>query len=274
MQNHRFLVSAIVVLTGFCLSSVKALAQSVTPSNAAVKNIGKSKIFLKGSIEHSAKVEPLGNSFQAGSIFDTSTLKQMTPNNVWYQIPQWMGGEWKHTHTTTYFRQDLLSGKERFDTSTHAFSIGSTGGVQRDAKGNIWETAGTGYTNVGKSEGYTIVQLIRTADPVEVTSAKVTLRFFGTMIQVDGATNKIQCSSQIESINTYTKAGDGIIKVNSSNKVFSDEGIALRMYKNLSYETRLSPFQPTNVDHSGKNYRRLFLEYLDSHGLSSLKPAG
>lgn len=233
----------------------------------------KRQVFLKGSIQHSEKVEPLDNSIQAGSVFNASALKKLTPNNIWYKIPSWLAGHWKTTHTTTFFRKNLVNGAESFETNLRPFSLGGSGGLQRDAKGEIWDLAGHGGTNLGTSDEYLNVQLIRTVEPISVTDSQVVLRYFGTMIYISRKTNRIVIAEQVESLNTYTKVSNDVVKMVSSNKVFDRDGVADSLYKNLSYKTRTAAFRPVNLLGS-TNLKAMFSEYLDSHGMSSLKPGG
>lgn len=260
-----------VIATAISLLAIVLPSHAQTNDESQNQEPKKRSIFLKGSIQHSTKVEPLDSSIQAGALVNAVALKKLTPNNVWYKIPNWLAGNWKMTHTTTFFRKDLVSGSESFDTSLRAFKLDTSGGLQVDSKGGIWDLAGHGGTNLGTGDDYLNYQYIRTVDPISVTDKQVVLRYFGTMVYVNRSTNRIAIAEQVESLNTYTRVSDTVVKVVSSNKVFDRDGVEESLYKNLSYKSRASNFSPLNQVGS-TNLRSMFCEYLDSHGMSNLKP--
>lgn len=229
-----------------------------------------SKLLLKGGLTHSQQVEPIESSLRAGATFNTATLKSIQQTDLWYRLPPWMSGQWKQSHNTTFFRKDLRTGVENFDTRISAFSIGRGGGKQIDRKGQIWDLA-SGGSNIGKADDFVNYQFVKSVEPELSTDKEVVIRFLGTMIYVDRRTNKIIQSDQVESINTYTKAGSDVLKIVSSNKTFDKDGEAIRLYKNLSYMTKTAPFQLINT-WKGRDMKASFCKFLDAVDMANLKP--
>jgi hypothetical protein len=244
---------------------------SSTNNSSPIIKASVNKIYLQGQIEHSEQLSPLDPSLRVGASFDETKLKQLTPNNRWFKIPDWLAGTWywKTNNVTTYSVHNYVTGLKDFDIYTttwyHDRKDGGWGD-QKDRTGQIWNCLSTpcfdqGYTDMVMSFGY-----MKDYDCLESSKEKVVIRFISTDIRVSRKTGKIISVDQEEQTQTYTPAGPNIRQVTISTKIFDQDGRPLKLIEGFTFNSRIKEFIPTS------NLLPLFIEYLESHGLVHLIP--
>ncbi|MBY0356729.1 MAG: hypothetical protein K2W82_01905 [Candidatus Obscuribacterales bacterium] len=227
---------------------------------------------LQGHVEHQDSLPPLETSLQAGSRFDTTKLKALSPDNLWYQIPSWMAGTWKTTTDTNYYRYSYKTGGKNFAVDTFNCLSQSTIGWQKDRNGQIWEHANSPYLTFAELDHKFDIDLIKQKEIVDTQAKQITIYYRGARLVVSKHNKLITDSYQLESIQTYTPFGNNLLKVDASVKIFDSYGRPERLAKALSFEQRIKPFEPWNV-YKGRNMVALFREYLITHNLADLLPA-
>lgn len=240
------------------------------PIDEIVKPVAKKPVKLFGIVEHSPELPPVPAHLKAGATINVAKLKALTPNNQWFRIPAWFAGTWETRNHTTYYTQSLITGSESFP-SDRQFAVGSgTAGFQKDRKGDIWEFAYGEYLSIWKLDGGYDLHLVHYREPTEVTNNKVVMMFRSHQCLITAYTHRVLRTQQTESIQTYTPVGNGVVRVDASVKAFDEDGKPVRLSKILAYKRRKVPFQPWDKM-DGRDMRKLFNEYLESHGLSDLR---
>jgi hypothetical protein len=230
------------------------------------------QMVLHGRIEHSDSLPPVDASLRPGVAIDTTKLKALTPNNLWYRIPAWAAGTWHFEKQTNYFHYTYQTNDKLYLQDTFMARSDETRGWQKDFQGQIWEYCYNNYITETERNDAWSYHLVKYFEPLDVSEQSMTLKFVSTGILVDKTYQIIRCSSQTEAIQVYTPCAPGLIKVQLSIKSFDEEGKPIRMAKGLCYQMRVAPFSPWNV-YRGKNMRALFAEYLQTHGMTNLIPA-
>lgn len=226
---------------------------------------------LYGGVQHSNALAPVPGEYRTGSVLNVKRLKALTPNNYWYKIPSWYAGTWESKNHTTYYEKNLSTGFESFPID-NTFAFGTeTCGFQKDRSGQIWEYAYGKYLSVSRLEGGYVVSLVSEHEPLSLNEEEVVMRFRSRSFIVSEYSAKILRVCQRESIQTYTSVGDGVKKVDASIKEFDEDGRATRLYKVMAYKRRRQPFHCWD-SYEGMNMKKLFLEYLETHGMKDRCP--
>jgi hypothetical protein len=255
----------VVILVFAGLSGLRAHAQSSDPNPLGPdpsESLPSKPVKLTGGIQHSATLPPVPTQLRTGASVNVGQLRALTPNNQWFKVPQWFTGTWETRNHTTYYQQALETGFETFRLNNR-FALGAeTIGFQKDRKGAIWEFAYDRYVSIWQLRNGFQLDLINHHEPVEITDDKVVIMFRGHEVVVSGRSHKIQ---------TYTPAGNGLIRVDASIKTFDQNGKATQLTKVLAFKRRTEPFKPWDK-YKGRDMRKLFNEYLCTHGMTELCP--
>lgn len=113
------------------------------------------------------------------------------------------------------------------------------------------------------------VHLVHLREPVEVSDSKVVMLYRGRSCLVEAISRIVVNTDQTESIQTYTPAGNGLTRVDASIKSFDQDGKATSISKVFALRKRTSEFEPWDRMR-GQDLRKLFNEYLESHGMREL----
>jgi hypothetical protein len=97
--------------------------------------------------------------------------------------------------------------------------------------------------------------------PLESSEKYFVRRSLDTQIRVDKMTGRIKAVESGEQLTTYTPEQDGLVKRESSSKVFDDQGRPLLLGKSFSYETRIAPFAPQDT-YQGTDVKQLFQQFM------------
>lgn len=241
----------------FLLTFVTAIVCAAVPAQSTL---------LRAEIEHSEHLEAVPAALTPGQEYDSRNLPLMqgTANvNRWYRVPAWLAGTWHKDSQTDFFRYDYRTDKT--DTTTRVQEAKSDGiwGTQKDGYDNVWQFDPAPFVTSVDGGEQMVVQLVRVSEPLENSDTAFVRRSIDTQIRVDKATNVIKGVESGEQITTYSLERDGLIKRETSAKVFDREGQPLVLGKSFSYEQRTAPFAPQNY-YLGKDMRELFQQFLAS----------
>lgn len=222
-------------------------------------------VMLKGEVEHSDKLEPVNASLAPGSVFDEKNLGPLpdpTEANRWYKVPIWLAGTWHKDSQTDYYRYNFVD--KTTDIATHVVEARSDGrwGTQQDQQGQVWQFDPAPFITRVDSGEDVVVQLVSRSDPLESSDQQFIRRSIDTQLHVDKQTNVIKSVECGEIITNYLPENDGLVKRETSSKVFDRFGQPMVLGKSFMYEKRIAPFSPQD-QYQGKDMRELFKQFLE-----------
>jgi hypothetical protein len=254
----------LALITGICIPAV-CRAQDQSVNNTIRKP-------LEGGVELDEKLPSLPDDYQVGGRVDLEQLTALTPNNLWYPIPNWFGGKW-HSESMTVTRvQDCDSGKTEKVNVVRKEIADVDHGQQRDKTGQIWEfiqiprvvkvvvDAGTCYLTCSRQD---IIQ----SDPSGVVFKALT-----SQITVDKK-QKVVASEQVQQISRSRLIDEGMVQVEGTLKNFSATGDPEQIQTVEKVIHRTAPYQDIDT-RDGLNLKQLFIEFLKKTGRENLVPTG
>jgi hypothetical protein len=245
----------------FCLAALLLLfMSSVYPCQSKT---------LLGGIEHSESIGPIEQSLAPGQVFDIRNLPTQGNGPArFFQIPSWLAGTWHKESQTDYYRYSYVTKQTDIATRTGPARSDGTWGTQQDDQGTVWQYDATPFNSTVDSGTEFVVQLVRMSVPVESSEKIFVRRSLDTQIRVDKMTGRIKAVESGEQLTTYYPEQDGLVKRESSAKVFDAAGSPVLLGKSFSYETRVASFQPQNL-YLGKDVRTLFLDFMKERSQSA-----
>jgi hypothetical protein len=221
---------------------------------------------LRAEINHSDVADPVEAKLLPGQIFDVANLPPGSTGdaNNWYKIPKWLAGTWHKDSQTNAYQYNYVTRQEDSTPRTVIAKGNGIWGTQTDAQGEIWEFNPAPYVDTVDGGADTIVQLIRSSEPVEATTDKFVKNTVDTQLRVDKATGRIKTVQTAEQISTYTMDSPGVLKRETSSKVFGHDGKPIMLARSVAYENKIAEYQPRDTL-NGKNLKLMFQEYLEQN---------
>jgi hypothetical protein len=207
---------------------------------------------LQGVIHHSDTLPPLPAKFRAGAFYGAYGLPSPTgarePRvNVQFKIPDWLAGKWERSHSVETQRTELPSNKALKPAGMQTAKSQDIFGTYQDKNGQIWQIFSsdhaTGEVDRGEfTDRHTVTRY--NLEVIGERTAVVEVRAFHLV--VSKKTQRIVQSYQDEEFNTYTLIGEGIVKTDSSVKVFDGDGNPTLLTRGHSDVVRISRFEDMN----------------------------
>lgn len=221
---------------------------------------------LKAEINHSEVADPVEAKLLPGQFFDAANLPPGATgdSNNWYKIPKWLAGTWHKDSQTNSYQFNYVTGQEDSTARTVTAKGNGVWGTQTDDQGEIWEFNPAPYVDTVDGGTDTIVQLIRSSEPLEASGARFVKNTLDTQLRVDKATGKIKTVQTAEQISTYTIDSPGVLKRETSSKIFGHDGKPLMLARSITYENKIAEYQPRDTI-NGKNLKSLFQQYIDQN---------
>lgn len=189
----------------------------------------------------------------------------------WFQIPKWMAGTWSKQGDTTVSATDLHSGyTERINKWTdNRMTVAF--GHQMDRSGSIWQ-ANILPAETDSISGAKSVRFIAVSRKCEsFTPEKLITRTHYVVTETLPMTGQVCDQFQQESLNSYSFMPDGELVNNSSNRVFTANGQAVRDGLLESKFNRIANFAPKPVL-DGVDLGQTFKSFLVAMGRPDLVP--
>jgi hypothetical protein len=236
---------------------------------ASLGQAGSAKL-LVGEVEHAEKLHPVEQTLTPGSLFDPANLPSPPAGAIrFFRIPKWLGGNWHKESQTNFYRYNYVTKQTDISVRTEPARADGAWGTQIDEQGNIWQFDATPFQTTVDSGSDYVVELVRSSEPVETGDTHIFLRrSIDTQIRVDKMTSRITSVESGEQLTTYLPEQDGLIKRESSAKVFDKDGQPMLLGKSFCYETRISPFAPQDT-FQGKDMKALFSEFMKKQAESA-----
>ena len=258
---------ALLVATGSPVQASDWVEDGASTSfNSKVeKNSGG--ITLKLGVEHSETVAPVPLKLQLGEIFDERILS--SPSRLqWYRIPEWMAGKWRRQQETIVSTRDFQTGQVSFPRKAIRSEQIADFGVQRDAKGAIWN-CNLSMKGVSDRGSYRSVALVRKQVPVVSEPSRLVLQEEFVVLHVMHGTGAIMESYIVESLTQYRPVKRGLLETSMSVKIYQADGSPKNQQENVAFDRLITPF--TSVDkYKGLNVRADFDNFLRSSNQANL----
>lgn len=223
-----------------------SVSQPVKPASQAVLNNGP---HLQGLIQHSDSLPPLPAKYRAGAFFGAYGLPSLTgqreaPVNVQFKIPDWLAGKWERSHSVETQRIELPSNKALKPAGMTMAKSQDVFGTYKDKNGQIWQVFSSNHATGEVDRGEYVDRHTVTKynlDVINARTAVVEVRAFHLI--VSKKTQRIVQSYQDEEFNTYDLLGEGVVKTDSSVKVFDGDGNPQMLTRSNSDVVRISRFE-------------------------------
>lgn len=221
---------------------------------------GQTKL-LEGGVQHSERLAPIESKLAPGELFDPRNLPAQPAGSVrFFIIPNWLAGSWHKDSQTDFYRYNYLTKETDVTTRTEPARSDGAWGTQIDAEGNVWQYDATPFQTTIDTGSEYVVQLVRSMEPVESNDVHFVRKSLDTQIRVDRMTNRIKAVESGEQLTTYTPEEAGLIKRESSAKVFDQQGLPTLLGKSFCYEKKIAQFSPQDV-FQGKDMKTLFAQF-------------
>jgi hypothetical protein len=201
----------------------QARAASIDPAAQYQKNL---TAIASLDLSHTARNQALQAGLKAGG------------ESVKVEVPFWLAGEWVRTDTTESSRIELPGGKNLKPVGKQKAAVTDVFGMSKDKDGKVWMVVPL-HNRGAVDRGFAIdrsqvnkYELILTGK----TSALVKVQASHTV--VDKRTNRVVQAYQDEEFNEYSLIRDGLVKTDSSVKVFDQMGNAKLLTRAVSTERR------------------------------------
>ena len=271
MLNRRQFLLPVFLFCALCCAPL-ALSQTANDSTApADATPAKSPTFLKGGVHHKEFVNPVEATLRTGAKYDDASLTPLTPQNVWIPIPDWLAGLWQYktenvTDMTNYTNISYTPAPYTIRNESKKVM-----GQQKDKSGQIWHYLKAPYSYLSKLDhGNVGHERVLTADALKCEADEVDLRLYGTSTIVNPHSGRVVETDQSEDFNNYTKDKNGMV-CGGSSKHFDMDGKPTMQMASYMKAKLVKPFAVLDVQ-DGENLRRLFIEFLTTHGKAALIP--
>lgn len=241
---------------------------------------------LQGYIQESLMQEPVPAPLRAQSILNESSLKKLTPENVWCQIPAWFAGVWRSSLDTNsgkrylpqYSPQGTLSWIEqkKDPNSSRLLALGGevatstvTYGTLTDKNGSVWHYLEKPYSYPahGDKTHWWYRRIIDRRLFVSGANEVIT-QSAGTDTQLYKETNVIMHTVQSLTHNTIRPLREDLVEVTTRTKSYDEKGHAVGGSEVRYLSQRIKDFSPAQ----DARLRELFKQFLLSQHKPELVP--
>lgn len=154
------------------------------------------------------------------------------------RVPHWLAGVWQRNKSNEISRTELPSGKALKALGEQAAVVTDVFGTFKDKSGQTWmvtPTSGGGAVDRGSAVDY---HKVRQYELVETGPTSCLIKVRATHYVLDKKTQRILAAYQDEEFNSYKQVSPGLVKTESSVKVFDELGAPRLLTKAVSMEKR------------------------------------
>ena len=222
---------------------------------------------IEGKIEHVEKMPAVDRRFTPGAEFDQNA--ELSPDNRWIKIPNWLAGSWSARDETAVFSRDYRSGRE--DNRRHDFKAKQNFayGQQIDKTGQVWHYLGVPYTSKSVHSDSREIHQVTDKQLLKASDEEIEFRAVATVLIIGNDSERIKRTYQQESLTTYQPISNDRITMTASTKVFDASGKAQTLQQNEAMIKRSKRFESVN-EKDGKNLLVLFRQFMTAKGLADL----
>lgn len=154
------------------------------------------------------------------------------------RVPHWLAGVWQRNKSNEISRTELPSGKALKALGEQVAVVTDVFGTFKDKSGQTWmvtPTSGGGAVDRGSAVDY---HKVRQYELVETGPTSCLIKVRATHYVLDKKTQRILAAYQDEEFNSYKQVSPGLVKTESSVKVFDELGAPRLLTKAISMEKR------------------------------------
>lgn len=154
------------------------------------------------------------------------------------KVPHWLAGVWQRSKSNEISRVELPSGKSLKALGEQAAVVTDVFGTFKDKNGQTWmitPTSAGGAVDRGSAVDY---HRVRQYELVETGPTSCLIKVRATHYVLDKKTQRILAAYQDEEFNSYKQVSPGLVKTESSVKVFDELGAPRLLTKAVSMEKR------------------------------------
>jgi len=227
---------------------------------------------IEGMTDHSSGLPPLDAKYRPGARFEDLSPAKILPPNKWYQIPDWLAGRWQSKQHSLVYQFNYKTKKQWEAQNRFSYYLAEERfGKQKDRQGGIWDLPLAPLVNKAASKDWVSYHYITNIEYLYVGDDGMVMRIRSVVTLVSRVSSEVVSAYQQESISTRLPAGENLLRVRDSIKVYDVEGNPLRRSKVEAIATRVSPFDELN-ERNGLNLKEMFVEFLKSEKKDALIP--
>lgn len=267
---HYHLIAPKLVFILFASVGVILMAGASWAQDQAINEVDTKT--LQGGVQHDEQLPSLPDDYQVGKRFDPAQLTALTPNNLWYPIPDWFGGKWHSESMTITSVQDCTSGKSEKVHLIRKEVADTTHGQQRDKTGQIWDFLKIPRVIKVAVDGGTCYLTCSSEDILQSDSSAVVFKALTSQITIDKS-KRVISSEQVQQISRTRPLDEGLIQIEGSLKNFTADGDPAQIQTVEKVVQKTAPYQEIDTD-GDLNLKQLFIEFLKKTGRQELLPPG
>ncbi|CAN5552913.1 hypothetical protein BH11CYA1_BH11CYA1_08290 [soil metagenome] len=158
---------------------------------------------------------------------------------VQIKIPPWLAGQWQRTETNELSRKQLPSGKELKPIGKQSAKVTDTFGGFKDRRGNVFMVVPLGAAGA-VDRGFAVdYHRVKKYELVLDGTNSAVIKVQASHQVVSKKDKRVVEAYQDEELNRYTLVRDGLVKTDSSVKVFDQFGQAKLITRAVSTERRV-----------------------------------
>lgn len=155
------------------------------------------------------------------------------------KVPHWLSGSWLRTDSTETSRSELPSGKKLKPVGKQSARVVDVFGTYKDKKGLVWMVMPLGNTGMVDRGVAMDCHKVKKYSIVETGKTSCLIKVQATHFVVDKRTGRVLSAYQDEELNSYRLVGNGLVRTDSSVKVFDELGTAKLLTRAYSTQKRI-----------------------------------
>ncbi|MBN8661990.1 MAG: hypothetical protein J0M35_16600 [Candidatus Obscuribacter phosphatis] len=185
----------------------------------------------------------LTGSALKGSAFTGSALKgSALKNNAKIKVPHWLAGTWERRETNETSRFDLVNKKALKAVGRQAARVVDVFGTTKDKNGQVYMSIPLNAAGSVDRGGFIDYHRVLSYQLVETGKNSCLVKVQARHSVVDKASRRVVQSYQDEELNSYKLVAPGLLRTDSSVKVFDEKGSPILLTKAISNERRIKGF--------------------------------
>jgi hypothetical protein len=161
------------------------------------------------------------------------------PTRVQIKVPFWLAGQWQRTETNELSRKELPSGKELKAVGKQVARVTDVFGTYKDRRGNVFMMVPLGAGGA-VDRGFAVdYHRVKKYEMILDGKNSAVIKVQASHQVVSKKDKRVVEAYQDEELNRYTLIRDGLVKNDSSVKVFDQLGQAKLITRAVSTERRV-----------------------------------
>ncbi|MBX9939311.1 MAG: hypothetical protein K2Y32_08670 [Candidatus Obscuribacterales bacterium] len=173
-----------------------------------------------------------------GSALKDSALK----GSLKIKVPFWLAGTWERRETNETSRFDLINKKPLKAVGRQAARVVDVFGTTKDKSGQVFMNIPLSAAGSVDRGGFIDYHRVLAYQLIETGKNSCLVKVQARHSVVDKASRRVVQSYQDEELNSYKLVAPGLLRTDSSVKVFDEKGSPILLTKAISNERRIKGF--------------------------------